>query len=223
MMSDRDDRGDIDDLVVVRELLSASNPVADAPLSAVEQRRGEDLLALLLADPSARSHRPGRRRGRAVVRGRRGVLTAAATVLVLASALLGLTVVRTHDQATALPLLPEPLLTATTGDHDRAVAALSEAARRQRESAQAGSGTVIYVRTQSYGLDVAVARHKATTTARTTITDLWRGNDGAVHSERYIQQIDRAGADIGGPTPPTTTGSRAGPTVHRCPPSTIRP
>ncbi|KPM50479.1 hypothetical protein ACG83_39905 [Frankia sp. R43] len=200
-MSDRDDRGDIDDLVVVRALLSASNPVADDPLSAVEERRGEDLLALLLADSSARSHRPGRRRGRAVVRGRRGVLTAAAAVLVLASALLGLTVVRTHDQATAMPLLPEPLLTVTAGDHDSAVAALSEAARRQRESAQAGSGPVLYVRTQSYGLDVAVGGHKSTTTARTTITDLWRGSDGAVHSDRYIQQVDRAGADIGGPTP----------------------
>ncbi|WP_035951501.1 hypothetical protein [Parafrankia sp. EUN1f] len=51
-MSDSDDS---DDLVVVRALLGASNPVADDPLSAVEQRRGESLLALLLADPSARS------------------------------------------------------------------------------------------------------------------------------------------------------------------------
>ncbi|MCK9899771.1 CU044_5270 family protein [Frankia sp. Cpl3] len=201
MMSDSDDS---DDLVVVRALLGASNPVADDPLSAVEQRRGESLLAVLLADPStrsARSSRPGRGRGRVVVRRRRGVLTAAATVLVLAGALLGFTVVRTHDQATALPLLPEPLLTATTGDHDSAVAALSEAARRQRESVQAGSGPVLYVRTQIYGLDIAVARNRATTTARTTIGDLWRDSDGALHSDRYIQQIDRAGADIGGPTP----------------------
>lgn len=199
MMSDSDDS---DDLVVVRALLGASDPVAGDPLSAVEQRRGESLLAVLLADPSARSSRSGRGRGRVVVRRRRGVLTAAATVLVLAGALLGFTVVRTHDQATAMPLLPEPLLTATTGDHDSAVAALSEAARRQRESAQAGSGPVLYVRTQSYGLDIAVARNRATTTARTTITDLWRDSDGAVHSDRYIQQVDRAGADVGGPTPP---------------------
>ncbi|MBL7499735.1 CU044_5270 family protein [Frankia sp. CNm7] len=200
-MSDRDDRGDIDDLVVVRALLSASNPVADGPLSALEQRRGEHLLALLLADTSARSHRPGRRPGRGAALRRRGVLTAAATVLVIASALVGLTTVRTHDRATATPLLPEPLLTATTGDHDRAVAALSDAARRQRGSAQAGTGPVLYARSQTYGLDVAIADHKSTTTARTTITDLWRDHDGTVRTDRYIQQVDRAGGDIGGPTP----------------------
>jgi hypothetical protein len=204
MMSDRDDiddRGDIDELVVVRAILSASNPVADDPLNDIEQRRGEQLLALLLADSFARSHRPGRRPGRDGVLRRRGVLTAAATVLVIAGALVGLTTVRTHDRATATPLLPEPLLTATSGDHDRAVAVLADAARWQRASAQAGTGPVLYARTQTYGLDVAVAGRKSTTTARTTITDLWRGSDGTVRTDRYIQQVDRAGADIGGPTP----------------------
>jgi hypothetical protein len=201
MMSDRDDRGDVDDLVVVRALLSASNPVADDPLDDIEQRRGEHLLALLLADSTGRSCRPGwrPRRGTALRRGH--LLTAAATILVIVAALVGLTTVRTHDRATATPLLPEPLLTATTGDHDRAVVALSDAARRQRESAQAGTGPVVYTRSQSYGLDVAIADHKSTTTARTTITDLWRASDGTVRTDQYNQQVDRAGADIGGPTP----------------------
>ncbi|WP_045878833.1 CU044_5270 family protein [Pseudofrankia sp. DC12] len=200
-MSDRDGRGDIDDLVVVRALLSASNPVADDPLDDIEQRRGEHLLALLLADSSAQSHRRGERLDRGTTLRRRHVLTAAATILVLASAIVGLTTVRTHDRATATPLLPTPLFTATAGDHDRAVVALSDAARRQRGSAQAGTGPVLYARSQTYGLDVAIADHKSTTTARTTITDEWRGSDGTVRTDRYNQQVDRAGADIGGPTP----------------------
>lgn len=201
MMADRDDRGDIDDLVVVRALLSASNPVADDPLDDIEQRRGEQLLALLLADTSAWSPRRGWKPGRDAALRRRHVLTAAATILMVVSALVGFTTLRTHDRATATPLLPEPLLTATTGDHDRAVAALSDAARRQRESAQAGAGPVLYVRVQDYGLDVAVAGHKSTTNARTTVTDVWRGSDGTVRTDQYLQQIDRAGGDIGGPTP----------------------
>jgi len=201
MMSDRDDRGDVDDLVVVRALLSASNPVADDPLNAIEQQRAEQLLALLHADTSAQSHRPGWKPGRGAVPRRRHVLMAAATIVVLAAALVGFTTLRTHDRATATPLLPEPLLTATTGDHDRAVAALSDAARWQRNSAQAGTGPVLYARIQDYGLDVAVADRKSTTTARTTITDVWRAGDGTVRTDQYFQQIDRAGADIGGPTP----------------------
>jgi len=201
MMSDRDDRDDRDDLVVVRALLSASNPVADAPLNDIEQRRGEHLLALLLANSCAPPHRPRSRPGRGAFLRRRGVLTAAATVVVIAAALVGLTTVRTHDRATATPLLPDPLLTASSGDHDRAVAVLLDAARRQRDSAQVGAGPVLYARVQDYGLDVAVAGHTSTTTARTTITDVWRGSGGAVRTDQYVQQVDRAGTDIGGPTP----------------------
>ncbi|WP_241245632.1 MULTISPECIES: CU044_5270 family protein, partial [Protofrankia] len=145
---------------------------------------------------------PWRAAARRVPRSRlRALAVAAAVTAVVTLLLVGTTVLRPGDVATATPLLPAPLRTATTGDHAAAVQALTQAAERQRALSPAGAGPLLYSRSQVYGLDVTVARHQATTVARTTIIDTWQRPDRSRHLERHVQNVNRVGTNVGGPQP----------------------
>ncbi|WP_261566676.1 CU044_5270 family protein [Frankia gtarii] len=192
------------DIDAVRALLTHLDPAPEAAPTEADRQRGERLLAAVQSSldhpgiPPVRSSR--RRRGR---RGSRAHALAVAVGVVAAVTVLlvGFTVLRPGEPATAAPLLPAPLLTVTSGDHDAATRALARAAAQQRTVAPAGTGPVLYTRRQTYGLDVAVARHQATTVARTTIVDMWRRADGSRHIARHLQYVNRVGADVGGPRP----------------------
>ncbi|SBW20049.1 hypothetical protein FDG2_1576 [Candidatus Protofrankia californiensis] len=192
------------DIATIRALLAPANPVPDTAPTEVERQHGERVLRTLLAtldQPSGRAARGGLFAPRRTYPRPRALVTAAGLVLAIAALLVGGTVLRTGDSATAAPLLPAPLLTATAGDHAAAVRALTRAAELQRGLSPAGVGPVLYARSQTYGLDVTVAQHKSTTVARTTIIDFWQRPDGSKRIRKYLQNIDRAGGNVGGPAP----------------------
>lgn len=196
-----------EDLRIVRALLAGTDPAPSMVATAAERRQAQrlrrDLAVRLdpLSSPPGGSgrgrsvrRRPHRRWGRVLVAS--GVAVVAAVVL-----LVGISVVGGGQSAIASPLLPAPLRTATSGDHEGAVRVLHESARLQREIATAGTGPVHYTLAQVYALEVKVTRSDADTAATTRLVHTWRRPDGSRLVEQFLQDIDRAGRNIGGPRP----------------------
>lgn len=129
------------------------------------------------------------------------MIATGSAVAVLALLLTAVTVFGGRDAASAAPLLPRPLLTATGGDREAAVGVLREAAAHQRSARVEGTGPVHYTLRQTYGLDVTVAQRKATTTAATYLVSQWRRPDGSQRIDQFRQQVDRVGRDVGAPEP----------------------
>ncbi|MCM3920111.1 hypothetical protein ND748_00160 [Frankia sp. AiPs1] len=186
-----------DDLRAVRMLLAGTDPSPQRPPTCAQRRRAAEVLRTLRVSAEYSPGWRGRLRARATV-------ASAAAVVVLALLLTAVNVIGGRDTATAAPLLPTPLLTVTGGDRQAAVGTLLAAARDQRTAAVVGVGPVRYTVRQTYGLDVTVARRKATTTATTYLVAEWRRPDGSRHVDRLLQQVDRAGHDVGGPQPAPT-------------------
>ncbi|WP_101833085.1 hypothetical protein, partial [Frankia canadensis] len=180
-----------DDLRAVRLLLAGTDPAPPRPACRAEQQRAAQVLqSLRVASwPRWRRRRPH-------------VLVASAAAVTMVALLLAVvTVIGGSGPASAAPLLPEPLVTVVSGDHAAAVNLLQSAAAHQRTAVMQGVGPVRYTLRQTYGLDVTVAKRKSTTTAVTYLVAAWRRPDGSEHIERSVQQIDRAGQDVGGPEP----------------------
>ncbi|MCK9901665.1 hypothetical protein CC117_24445 [Parafrankia colletiae] len=197
-----------EDLRIARALLAGTNPSPRTEATEEERREAQRLIQALIAHPGqempdGRRRRPGRRSTRA-----RALLASAAAVTVMVVLLVTAVVVGGGGSAVAAPLLPAPLLTATTGDHETAVGILLDAAQRQREMTVPGTGQVHYTRLQSYGLQTSVARSGATTVIVTRIIQMWRRPDGSRLIEQSLQGVDRAGRAVGGPTPPEEPGYR---------------
>jgi len=178
-----------DDLRAVRLLLAGTDPAPPRPATRAEQQRAVQVLQTLRAASSPRRRRP------------RMLIASAAAVMLVALLLTGVSVIGGSDTAEASPLLPEPLTTTVAGDHAAALGFLRSAAGRQRNAVVQGTGPVRYTLRQTYGLDVTVAKRKSTTTASTYLVAEWRRPDGSRHITRSVQQIDRAGQDVGGPQP----------------------
>jgi hypothetical protein len=191
-MMQQTDENALDDLRDVRLLLAGTDPVPAAIPTRADHRQARRVLRALKADM-------GRSRARVTPRVR--ILAASGGVLAAVSLVLVAMFSGGGSVASAAPLLPTPLFTATSGDHSSAVGLLRAAAVHQRAASVEGSGPVHYTLRQTYGLDVTVAHRASTTMATTYLVREWRRPDGSGRVDQSLQHVDRAGRDVGGPTP----------------------
>ena len=196
------------DIEVVRGRLRSTNPMPDSEPNDAERSRSAatfDAISAAIAredhsassDTSAPSPTRGFRIGRAIQIWR----PAAAAITIAVAALLASNFLFEDNAAIASPMLPRPLLTVTSGDHPSAVQLLGDAASAA-ESAEWGNGSALHTNLSIYGLETAVKTGLSTTVARIRVRDTWYRPDGTVQVQERNQNIDRAGGDVGGPTPP---------------------
>lgn len=215
-----EETADVDD---IRALVGPLNPAPGNNPTAMERDRfavvWEDLTEVVASSgagnepprtgPVAAPRRKRRSRGGRRVGTRYAVGGAAVAAVASVAALAAVAAVSLPQSASAAPVLPVPLVTTTSGDHQSAATFLQRMAAQQQAEPGAGN-PVTHTKVQEYGLDTTVAGHKTSNVARTVVREVWWGPQKATRVTTFVQNINRAGGDVGGPRPESASELASG-------------